>query len=132
MLSGLASHAPAREAGDDYTSVHTRGRVYPAYLALKDFERMLDASKYLRIHQSHVVNMDHVAQSQLAIFRSVTAVSRREKAAGASYMSMACRRSTKSSSPTITSAGRSSRASWVAGRPFSADAAAALAITVLK
>jgi two-component system LytT family response regulator len=50
------------EAGDDYTSVHTKGRVYLVYLALQDFERMLDPSKYLRIHRSHVVNMDHVAQ----------------------------------------------------------------------
>lgn len=50
------------EAGDDYTSVHTKGRTYLVYLALQDFERMLDTSKYLRIHRSHVVNMDHVAQ----------------------------------------------------------------------
>ena len=48
------------EAGDDYTSVHTKGRTYLVYLALQDFERMLDGSKYVRIHRSHVVNLDHV------------------------------------------------------------------------
>jgi two-component system LytT family response regulator len=50
------------EAGDDYTSVHTTGRSYLVYLTLQDFERMLDASKYVRIHRSHVVSMEHVAQ----------------------------------------------------------------------
>jgi two-component system LytT family response regulator len=50
------------EAGDDYTSVHTKGRTYLVYLALQDFERMLDGTKYVRIHRSHVVNLDHVAQ----------------------------------------------------------------------
>ena len=52
------------EAGDDYTSVHTKpgGRTYLVYLALQDFERMLDGAKYVRIHRSHVVNLDHVAQ----------------------------------------------------------------------
>jgi two-component system LytT family response regulator len=48
------------EAGDDYTSVHTKGRTYLVYLALQDFERMLDGAKYVRIHRSHVVNLDHV------------------------------------------------------------------------
>jgi two-component system LytT family response regulator len=50
------------EAGDDYTSVHTKGRTYLVYLSLQDFERMLDAARYVRIHRSHVVNLDHVAQ----------------------------------------------------------------------
>jgi two-component system LytT family response regulator len=50
------------EANDDYTSVHTKGRTYLVYLALQDFERMLDGAKYVRIHRSHVVNLDHVAQ----------------------------------------------------------------------
>lgn len=50
------------EAGDDYTSVHTRGRTYLVYLALQDFERMLDGARYVRVHRSHVVNLDHVAQ----------------------------------------------------------------------
>jgi two-component system LytT family response regulator len=50
------------EAGDDYTSVHTKGRTYLVYLALQDFERILDGAKYVRVHRSHVVNLDHVAQ----------------------------------------------------------------------
>lgn len=50
------------EANDDYTSVHTKGRTYLVYLSLQDFERRLDARKYVRIHRSHIVNLDHVAQ----------------------------------------------------------------------
>lgn len=49
------------EAGDDYTTVHTAGRSYLVYLALQEFERLLDGGKYLRIHRSHIVNLDHVA-----------------------------------------------------------------------
>jgi len=50
------------EAGDDYTSVHTRGRNYLVYLTLQDFERMLDPARYVRVHRSHIVNLSHVAQ----------------------------------------------------------------------
>jgi two-component system LytT family response regulator len=50
------------EAGEDYTSVHTKGRTYLVYLPLQDFEHILDGAKYVRVHRSHVVNLDHVAQ----------------------------------------------------------------------
>jgi two-component system LytT family response regulator len=50
------------EAGDDYTSVHVKGRAYLVYLPLQDFERVLDPARYIRVHRSHVVNLDHVAQ----------------------------------------------------------------------
>jgi len=50
------------EGSDDYTSVHTRDRTYLVYLRLQDFERRLDPDKYLRVHRSHVVNLDHVVQ----------------------------------------------------------------------
>jgi len=42
--------------------VHTKGRTYLVYLALQDFERMLDGGTYARIHRSHLVNLEHVAQ----------------------------------------------------------------------
>jgi two-component system, LytTR family, response regulator len=50
------------EANDDYTSVHTKGRTYLVYLSLQDFERRLDPTRYVRVHRSHIVNLDHVAQ----------------------------------------------------------------------
>lgn len=50
------------EAGTDYTSVRTKGRTYLVYLTLQEFARMLDAGRYVRVHRSHVVNLDHVVQ----------------------------------------------------------------------
>jgi len=50
------------EANDDYTSVHVKGKVYLVYLTLQEFERTLDGAKFLRVHRSHVVSLDHVAQ----------------------------------------------------------------------
>jgi len=50
------------EADDDYTAVYAAGRRYLVYLTLKEFEQRLDSAKYVRVHRSHVVNLDHVAQ----------------------------------------------------------------------
>lgn len=49
------------EAEDDYVGVHTRGRRFLVYLPLAEFERRLDPDRFLRIHRSHVVNLDYVA-----------------------------------------------------------------------
>ena len=48
------------EADDDYVAVHSRGRRYLVYLNLSEFEARLDPATFLRIHRSHVVNLDHV------------------------------------------------------------------------
>ncbi len=50
------------EADDDYVRVFTRERSYLVYLTLNDFERRLDAGRFLRIHRAHVVNIDFVSQ----------------------------------------------------------------------
>jgi two-component system LytT family response regulator len=49
------------EADDDYVAVHTRGRRFLVYLGLNEFEARLDPHRFLRIHRSHIVNLDHVA-----------------------------------------------------------------------
>ena len=49
------------EADDDYVAVHTRGRRYLVYLGMNDFETRLDPERFLRVHRSHIVNLDHVA-----------------------------------------------------------------------
>ena len=49
------------EADDDYVAVHARGRRFLVYLGMNDFEARLDAKRFLRIHRSHIVNLDHVA-----------------------------------------------------------------------
>lgn len=49
------------EADDDYVAVHVRGRRFLVYLGMNEFEARLDPSRFLRIHRSHIVNLDHVA-----------------------------------------------------------------------
>jgi two-component system LytT family response regulator len=49
------------EADDDYVAVHARGRRYLVYLGMNEFEARLDPQRFLRIHRSHIVNLDHVA-----------------------------------------------------------------------
>jgi two-component system LytT family response regulator len=49
------------EADDDYVAVHSRGRRFLVYLGMNEFETRLDPQRFLRIHRSHMVNLDHVA-----------------------------------------------------------------------
>jgi len=49
------------EADDDYVAVYSRGRRYLVYLNMSEFEARLDPATFLRIHRSHIVNLDHVA-----------------------------------------------------------------------
>lgn len=56
-----ASDIERLEADDDYVRVHSGGRVHLVYLTLNDFERRLDPAKFLRIHRTHIVNLDYVS-----------------------------------------------------------------------
>jgi two-component system, LytTR family, response regulator len=49
------------EAEDDYVGVHANGRRYLVYLGMAEFEARLDSEKFVRIHRSHIVNLDRVA-----------------------------------------------------------------------
>jgi two-component system LytT family response regulator len=49
------------EAEDDYVGVHSNGRRYLVYLGMAEFEARLDPEKFVRIHRSHIVNLDRVA-----------------------------------------------------------------------
>jgi len=49
------------EADDDYVAIHVRGRRFLVYLGLNEFEARLDPQRFLRVHRSHIVNLDHVA-----------------------------------------------------------------------
>lgn len=49
------------EAQDDYVAVITRGRRYLVYLGMAEFEERLDPRSFVRIHRSHMVNLDYVA-----------------------------------------------------------------------
>ena len=49
---------------DDYVALHMApsagGRMHLVYLTLAEFERRLDPAQFLRVHRSHIVNLDHV------------------------------------------------------------------------
>jgi len=49
------------EACDDFVYVHTIGHRYRMGVPLQQIETRLDPSQFVRIHRSHIVNMDHVA-----------------------------------------------------------------------
>lgn len=49
------------EADDDYVAVHAGGRRYLVYLGMNEFEARLDPQRFVRIHRSHIVNLDKVA-----------------------------------------------------------------------
>ncbi len=49
------------EADDDYVAVHVHGRRFLVYLGMNEFEARLDPARFLRVHRSHIVNLDHVA-----------------------------------------------------------------------
>lgn len=52
------------EAEDDYVAVHVRGRRHLVYLPLAEFERRLEPAQFLRIHRSHIVNLDFVSHME--------------------------------------------------------------------
>jgi two-component system LytT family response regulator len=45
---------------DDYVAVHAEGRRLLVYLTLGEFERRLDPARFVRVHRSHIVNLDFV------------------------------------------------------------------------
>lgn len=49
------------EASDDFVVVHAAGRQYRLNLTLSEIERRLDPALFVRVHRSHVVNLDYVA-----------------------------------------------------------------------
>lgn len=48
------------EAQDDYVAIHGRDGCHLASLRMTELEAMLDPDVFLRIHRSHIVNLDHV------------------------------------------------------------------------
>lgn len=48
------------EADGDYVAVHALGRRHLVYVNLGDLASQLDAEKFVRVHRSHIVNLDAV------------------------------------------------------------------------
>ena len=49
------------EGGDDYVTVHARGRSFLVGLRLHEFEQRLPPDRFRRVHRSHIVNLDYVS-----------------------------------------------------------------------
>ncbi len=48
------------EASGDYVRVHLPGDSHLVSLSMAEFENRLDPDRFLRVHRSHIVNVDHV------------------------------------------------------------------------
>ncbi|MDR7193900.1 LytTR family DNA-binding domain-containing protein [Luteimonas terrae] len=49
------------QAAGNYANLHVRGKVYPLRSTLAELESRLDATRFLRVHRSHLVNADRIA-----------------------------------------------------------------------
>jgi two-component system LytT family response regulator len=49
------------EAADDYVLVHSAAGTFRIHVSLSDLEARLDPRVFVRVHRSHLVNLDHVA-----------------------------------------------------------------------
>lgn len=56
----LVSDVSWLEAGDDCVIAHTARTRYVLNLSLSRLEERLDPNRFIRVHRSHVVNLDHV------------------------------------------------------------------------
>lgn len=48
------------EAHGDYVRLHTDGRDHLIHVRLKELEARLDPERFVRVHRSHIVNLDHL------------------------------------------------------------------------
>lgn len=48
------------EAAGDYVEIHTGSGSHLLRITLEELELRLDSSRFLRVHRSHLVNLDHV------------------------------------------------------------------------
>lgn len=49
------------EADGDYVAVHAGGRRHLVYVNLSDLSARLDSARFVRVHRSHIVNLDCVS-----------------------------------------------------------------------
>ncbi|HEY0037231.1 MAG TPA: LytTR family DNA-binding domain-containing protein [Longimicrobium sp.] len=52
------------EADGDYSALHAGGKRFLVHVPLGELEHRLDPDRFLRIHRSHIVNLEHVAALQ--------------------------------------------------------------------
>lgn len=59
-----ASEVEWLQAAGNYMNMHVRGRAYPLRSTMAVIETQLDPAKFVRVHRSHIVNLDCVAEIQ--------------------------------------------------------------------
>ena len=52
------------QAAGNYMNLHVRGRAYPLRSTMAVIEAQLDPARFVRVHRSHIVNLDCVAEIQ--------------------------------------------------------------------
>jgi DNA-binding LytR/AlgR family response regulator len=52
------------EAQGNYVNLHVRGRAYPLRSTISGVQSLLDPDKFVRVHRSHIVNLDHLIEIQ--------------------------------------------------------------------
>lgn len=52
------------QASGNYMNLHVRGRAYPLRSTMAVIATQLDPAKFVRVHRSHIVNLDCVAEIQ--------------------------------------------------------------------
>jgi hypothetical protein len=57
-----ASDVEWLEAQGNYVNLHVRGRAYPLRSTMSALEQLLDPTKFVRVHRSHIVNLEHLAE----------------------------------------------------------------------
>ena len=50
------------QASGNYVNLHVRGRDYPLRATMAGIEDRLDPARFLRVHRSYLVNLDHLAE----------------------------------------------------------------------
>jgi two-component system LytT family response regulator len=60
VLAVLLADIERVEAQDDYVMIHTERKRYLVSLRIRNLEERLPNPPFLRIHRSHIVNLDHI------------------------------------------------------------------------
>jgi two-component system LytT family response regulator len=59
------------EADDDYVRIHSGGRSYLLYMKLGELASRLEERRFVRVHRSHIVNLEFVASVSASSSRRV-------------------------------------------------------------